>query len=310
MKGAKPKLPVLNRLIRDMSSAAYHNSEGTWSSSQLKDLLDDEDVFIKKYIKKEIPKVESEAFDTGTYFHTGCLEPHKVSKELSVFSGKTRFGKAWEDFKLANKGKVIITAKQKEVGDAMIRAVRNSPVSTEYIKGEPELSLFVELLVYDREIYAPYFKKCLTPEGWIDIEKVPTKGFKLVIKVRADCLGDTFISDLKSTSGKATQASSVRGSISKYKYDLSAALYLDMFSLVKEDVQAFVWIFASKENSCAAAWIATKNQILVGRAKWTYAIKKLADLSAANWELPDWLREAEPLSHELEWLRTRDTDLL
>lgn len=310
MKVVKPKLPVLNRLIREMSSADYHNTRGTYSSSQLKDLLDDEEVFIKKYIKQEIPRVESDAFDVGTYFHTGCLEPHKVSKEISVFDGKVRVGKAWELFKEKNKGKTIITQKQKEMGDNMIRAVKNSPVSQEYLKGEPELSLFIELLVYDREIYAPAFNMVLTPEGWAEVEKVPTNGFKVVIKVRADCLGDTFISDLKSTSGKATQPSSVRGSISKYKYDLSAALYLDMFSLIKEDVSAFIWIFASKENSCAASWIATKNQIMVGRSKWSYAIKKLSDLSASNWELPDFLREAEPLPNELEWLRSKDTDYL
>lgn len=310
MKEIKPKLPALNRLIRNMSSADYHNTAGTWSSSQLKDLLDDEDIFIRKYVKKEIEKVGSEAFDTGQYFHTGILEPHKMSKEVSIFTGKTRFGKLWEDFKAKNKGKTIITAKQKEVGDGMIKAVRSSPVSMEYLKGEPEMSLFVEILVADREIYAPAFNKVLTPEGWIDEDRMPKKGFKLVIKTRADCLADTFISDLKSTSGKATNAGSVRGSISKYKYDLSAALYLDMFSLVKEDVSAFIWIFASKDNPCAASWIATKNQILVGRSKWSWAVKKLADLSSANWELPDYLREAEPLPHELEWISGRDTDLL
>lgn len=310
MKNIQPKLPVLNRLIRNMTSAAYHGTAGTWSSSQLKDLIDDEDVFIRKYVKREIEKVESEAFDTGTYFHTGCLEPHKVAKEVAVFEGKTRFGSKWNDFKAQHKGKVIITVKQKEVGDGMIKAVKGSPVSQEYLKGEPELSLFVELLVADREIYAPYFKKMLTPEGWSEVEKIPTKGFKLVVKTRADCLGDNFISDLKSTSGKATQASSVRGSISKYKYDLSAALYLDMFSLVKEDVSAFIWIFASKENPCAASWIATNNQLMVGRAKWSWALKKLSDLSASNWELPDYLRDAEPLPHEMEWLRQKETELL
>ncbi len=310
MKYKSPSLPAFNRLIRDMSSANYHNVSGTWSSSQLKDLIDDEEVFIRKYIRKEIPKLESEAFDTGTYFHTGCLEPHKVSKEVAVFYGKTRFGKAWEDFKIKNKGKTIITSKQKEIGDGMITAVKNSPVSQEYLQGEPELSLFVELLVANREIYAPAFGKKLSAEGWVSEKKIPKNGFKVIIKVRADCLSDTFISDLKSTSGKATQSSSVRGSISKYKYDLSAALYLDMFNLVRESVTAFIWIFASKENPCAASWIATSNQILVGRAKWSWAIKKLSDLSAANWQLPDYLREAEPLSHEMEWLRSRDIDLL
>lgn len=305
----QPKTPSLNVLIRDMTSAAYHGNIG-WSSSQLKDLIDDDEVFIKKYVKKEIEKLESEHFDTGTFFHTGLLEPHKIIKEIAVFEGKTRYGKAWEDFKLQHKGKTIITAKQKEIGDGMIRAVKNSPVSQEYLKGEPEMSLFVELLVNDREIYAPYFKKILTSDGWESVNKIPAQGFKLIVKVRADCLGENFVSDLKSTSGKATQAASVRGSISKYKYDLSAALYLDIFSLVNENVSAFIWIFASKENPCAASWLASERQILVGRAKWSHAVKKLSDLSAANWEVPDSLRDAEPLHHELEWLLGRDRDLL
>lgn len=293
-----------------MTSEKYHNTEGTYSSSQLKDLLDDEEVFIKKYIKREIPRIESEAFDLGTYFHTGVLEPYKVAEEVVVFEGKTRYGKSWEDFKAKNKGKVIITSKMKEMGDAMIKAVKSSPVSQTYLKGEPEISIFIDILVYDGEIYAPHFKKMLTPEGWVEVSKVPTKGFSLVIKARSDCLGDTYISDLKSTSGKATQISSVRNSISKYKYDLSAALYLDLFSLVRENVSAFIWVFASKENPCAASWIATNNQIMVGRAKWSYAVKKLSDLNSANWEVPDFLREAEPLPYEMEWLRVRDTDLL
>lgn len=293
-----------------MSSNTYHGTAGSYSSSQLKDLIDDEEIFILKYVKREIEKFESEAFDTGNYLHTAILEPHKVKDEIAVFDGKVRNGKNWELFKKKHEGKLIITQTQKDVADGMIKAVKGSPVSQEYLKGEPELSLFVEILVAERQIYAPFFKKMLTPEGWIDQQKIPGKGFKVVVKVRADCLGDNFISDLKSTSGKATQASSVRKSISQYKYDLSAALYLDMFSLVKEDVSAFIWIFASKVNPCAASWIATKNQILVGRAKWSWAIKKLADLSAANWELPDYLRDAEPLPNEMEWIRIREIDYL
>src|SRR5690606_15637890 len=134
--------------------------------------------------------------------------------------------------------------------------------------------------------------KVLSQSGWED-SKPPgeNRGFSMTVKVRADCLGDTFVSDLKSTSGSATQAWSVRNSISKYKYDLSAALYLDLFSLIREDVSEFIWIFASKENPCAAAWIASPKQILVGRAKWSWAVKRLADLAAAKWEIVDYLRE-------------------
>lgn len=305
-----PKLPVLHRLIRDMSSEAYHGTQGTWSSSQLKDIIDDEEVFIKKYITREQARMESEAFDTGTYFHTGTLEPHKVGTEIAVYTGKTRFGKQWEEYKKKNAGKTIITEKQKAQGDGMIKAVQASPVSMQYLEGEPEVSLFIELLVAENTIYAPFFMKALTPDGWVTVKKVPAKGFRIIVKVRSDCLGANFISDLKSTSGRANNEGSVRHSISKYKYDLSAAFYLDMFSLVREEVTAFIWIFASKENPVAAPWLASKKQILIGRSKWSWAIKRMADLAAANWEIIDYLREAEPMSHELEWLEDSDSDLL
>jgi hypothetical protein len=293
-----------------MDNEAYHGCVGTWSSSQFKDIITDEEVFIKKYIKNECPKIEGEALDIGTYFHTGLLEPHKLSTEIAIFTGKTRYGKEWDNFKAKNKGKCIITEKNKEVGDGMIAAVRASPVSMEFLVGEPEVSLFTQILVANGKIFAPHYSKVLTKDGWEDATKVPKEGFHITIKTRADCLGENFISDLKSTSGRATQEHSVRQSISSYQYDLSAALYLDMFSLARPNVTDFIWIFASKVNPIAAAWIATEKQLLVGRAKWSWAVKRLADLSAANWEHVDYLREAEPLPHELDWLKEKDTDLL
>ena len=305
-----PKLPALHRLIRDMSSEAYHGTEGTWSSTQLKDIIDDEEVFIQKYIKKSVPRIEREAFDTGTYFHTGVLEPHKVKTEIAFFEGKTRFGKVWEVFKAANAKKTIITAKQKEQGDGMIKAVKASPVAMSYLIGEPEISLFVELVVWKGNIHAPHFGKALALDGWKDFKGKVGDGFKLVVKCRADTLGDTFVSDLKSTSGRATNKGSVRGTISKYKYDLSASLYMDLFSLMQEEVTAFIWIFASKENPCVGSWQATPKNIRVGRAKWMWAVKRLADLSAAKWEIVDYLRDADPLPHETEWLEERELDLL
>lgn len=311
-KLSKPEpLFKINTLVKDLPIDHYHGMQGTWSSSQFKDILDDEDHFIKKYIKKEIPREEREAFDTGTYFHTAVLEPQKLKSEISVFPGKTRYGKEWDKFKAANQGKVIISSKQKEQGDRMIEAVKDSPVAQEFLDGEPEVSLFVQLLVADDgNIYAPKFKKVLAPEGWRDIAYKVGKGFEINVKVRADMLGEEYISDLKSTSGNARSESGVRSTISKYKYDLSAALYLDMFALVRPLVKEFVWIFASKDLKNAATYRATSNQILVGRAKYIKAMKKMADCAKAKWELVDYLRDIEPLPYEMEWLNVKDTDLL
>lgn len=310
VKGKMPKLPAMHRLITGMTSAAYHGTEGTWSSSQLKVALEDEELFIKKYVHRTVEKEEAEHFDTGTYFHTGVLEPHLISKEIAVYPGKVRAGNEWKNFRTKHAGKCIITEGQKKVGDGMIKAVQASPTSMEYLVGQPEVSLFIELVVFRDEIYAPFFKKKLSRNGWVDTSVVPTKGFKIVAKVRSDCLGDTFISDLKSTSGRANKEESVRKSVSQYKYDLSAAFYLDMFSLMNEEITAFIWVFASKENPVAKPWKASKDNILIGRAKWSKALKRIADMSAANWEIVDSLGELEPQSWERDWLIEKDKDLL
>lgn len=300
----------VNKAVKDLPSSSYHGLQGTWSSTQFKDILEDEELFIRKYVTKEIPRTETDAFDTGTYFHTGTLEPHKIAEEIAVYGGKVRRGKEWDKFLAANKGKCIIAASQKTVGDGLIKAVKGSPIAQDYLDGEPEVSLFIELVVAGGKIYAPAFGKVLTPAGW-ELTKAKTdKGFPLVVKVRADTLGTTYVSDLKSTAGNARSLSGVRASISKYNYDLSASLYMDMFSLIKPSVREFVWIFASKANFSTASYRATPNQILVGRAKYMRAMVKLADCAASNWEVVDYLREAEPLPYEMEWLRVRETDLL
>ncbi len=301
----------LHKPVKDLLSEHYHGLTGTWSSSQFKDILDDEETFIKKYITKEIAREEREVFDTGTYFHTAVLEPHKIATEIAIFDGKTRYGKSWDAFKKLHLGKTIITASQKEQGDQMVKAVKSSPTSQEYLEGDPEVSLFVELSIYRGRIYSPKFKKILTTNGWDDTSDTKIEsGYKIIVKVRADTLGKTFVSDLKSTSGNARKEYDIRGSISKYKYDLSAALYLDIFSLVYPSVRDFIWIFASKGTPCAQSWRATKENILIGRAKYVKAMIKLADCAQANWETVDCLREAAPMPYEREWLIEKDGDLL
>jgi len=310
VKSAKFIKDSLHKLVYDLPSEKYHGLIGSWSSSQLKDMIDDEDYFIKKHVKRQIPKVDDDSFGTGNYFHTMVLEPHKAKSEIVVFDGKVRYGKAWDKFKATHAGKTIITSKQKEVGDKLVEAVCQSTIAKQYLVGDPEVSLFTELSVLDGKIYAPKFNKVLTRKGWVDTKDKTKGGYPFIVKVRADTLGDGFVSDLKSTSGNAKSFGSVRGSISKYKYDLSASLYVDMFNLVRPKVTGFYWIFASKDSFNVATWEATEEQILVGRAKYMKAIIRIADCAQNNWEVIDYLRQAHPLPHELEWLIEKDTDLL
>ncbi len=313
----KPKWQ-LNKEITTLSSDEYHSIEGTYSSSQFKDILDDEELFIKKYIEKTIPRGDVPAFGTGNYFHTGVLEPHKLKTEYLVYSGKVRRGENWDKFKAKNGGKIILTAHQREQGDRLISLAQDSPVAMGFIKrGRPEVSLFVELWVLHGEIFAPDFDKVLDAEvGWIDFpvqkrKKDFEKAFKIVVKVRADSIGEDFILDLKSTTGNARSEPAMRGKISYYNYDLSASLYLDVFSLLRGfQMDLFIWTFASKDMHNCKSYRASRANILVGRAKWVKGIIKMAEGARNDWQLYDSLGVLEPEHFQLEWIRSKETDLV
>lgn len=301
----------LHTLIRDMTSDEYHSTPGTFSSSQFKDLLESEKLFVKKHIKKEIPRDENEAFDVGTYFHTAVLEPHKVKSECVVFPGKIRRGAEWEKFKAKNKGKAIVTQLQKDTAIGLVKAVQNSPLAQRYLDGEPEVSLFVELNVHDGQIYAPYFGKMLTRAGWVDGPKKRIDGaYKIVVKVRADCLGDTYISDLKSTQGDCESDESMHSVAKRYKYQLSGALYLDMFSLMRPTLEKFWLIFASKELFNCMPYEFDAPKIQVGRCQYMWAVRRLAEMARVNFESIERTGVLKVLPEEYHWLQERDVDLL
>jgi len=304
---------VLNEYNFDMPSEVYHSIVGTYSSSQFKDLLDDEVHFIKKYVDKTVEREDVPAFSVGNYFHTGVLEPEKLSKDCAVYSGKVRRGADWEKFKAKNEGRVIVTSSQREEAERLINSVKASDIAMSYVDGgKPEVSLFVKLAVYAGDIYAPEFNKVLDRNsGWVDFDWTPCDAVELIVKVRADSLGDDFVLDLKSTSGNARSNGSMRNKISYYHYDLSAALYLDIFSLPRgEQLNSFIWTFASKDYFNCKSYVASSHNIRVGRAKYMKAMLSLANLVATDYRVDDVLGVLEPLPHELEYLKENDLDLI
>lgn len=308
----------LHTLIDDMSSAEYHSTPDTYSSSQFKDAVDDVEVFIKKYVRKEIERKESPAFDIGTYFHTGVLEPHKLKVDCAVYPGKTRTGKAWIDFKAKNEGKAIITPSQLTQAEGLVKAVKDSPIAMDFVdRAKPEVSLFTEILVVGGEIFAPHYSKRLEPNGWHDespeeitkLRKHP-RAVVFIVKVRADALGEDFILDLKSTGGSARDEKHMASMVTYWVYDLSAALYLDMFSLMYPKISTFYWTFASKEVFNCQTYAASDRNILIGRKKWSQALKNIAAAKRNNWSTPEMIRTLEPTYSELIHLQTQDTDLV
>lgn len=298
-----------HKLIHSLDIEDYHRKTAGYSSSQLKDLLDDEFIFIAKHINKTVVREATPAFDIGTYFHTGVLEPHKLKDDCIVFPGKIRRGKEWDKFKAKHAGKAIVTQTQKDTALGLIKCVKESEIAQEYLDGKPEVSLYVKIVVEDGVIYAPYFGMRLTRVGWVKDSHRP-KGVEFIAKVRADMLGKDYISDLKSTTGNARSMEAMRYKISDWVYDLSASFYLDMFSLLRPNLKKFIWIFASKDLKNAKTWRATPENILIGRAKYMFAMLRLADCMTNNWEVKDTLGELPPHPKEREWLTEKDSDLL
>lgn len=304
---------LFNELIFDMPNTVYHGMENTYSSSQLKTMLEDPEVFYRKYVTKEIERENLSAFDVGTYFHTAILEPEKLSEECAVFEGGIRRGKEWEEFKAKSGSRAIITKTEKETAEKLISAIKKSPISMNLLSSsKPEVSAFIKIYVLDTSVYC--FKDEVVFElqsvGWVpnaEADKEPIKEFgtEIIIKTRADALGigTGIISDLKSTTGNTKNAYEMQSKVNTYQYDLSAALYLDVFTMASiEEYHTFVWLFASKDLGNAKAYKATDRNIMVGRAKWKKAITDLAFYLNNNWQFTDSLGEIGPSVFNLEWL--------
>lgn len=304
----------LNTLTYDLSGKEYHETEGTYSSSQMKDMLADPEFFHKKYITKEVEKTEGAHFDIGTHFHTAVLEPHNLEKECIVFNGARRAGKDWEAFKVLHADKTIITSNEKETSDNLVKAINSSPVCMSYLKdGKAEVSAFMELLVFAGDIFAKrndvYYT--LQTAGWVqstldfdeaDIEK---HAVRLIVKARADYLStkNRFISDLKSTTGNAKSGHSMQEKVNSWQYDLSASMYLDIFSFCSgEDIEDFLLLFASKDMGNAKAYKISEKNKMVGRNKWRKAVLDLAFYTKNKWKFSDSLGEIGPSFYSLEWL--------
>jgi len=304
------------RLDRTMSNQDYHGLEGFYSSSQVKTMLEDAELFFKKYILKEIPRETTGAMDVGTYFHTAILEPTKLNEECVVAPCKVRRGKEWDSFLAANSSRCVITQGELESAEALIKAVKNSRIANELIsKGDAEVSGFAEIVCFGDDIYGN--GKILTPFGWKATSKelyatAFMKGVKIGLKVRADLinLSEKYILDLKSTTGNAKDERGMRQKVSSFVYDLSAAMYLDIFSLITDEkFETFYWTFASKDIGNCKTYLADKENILIGRAKWKKAVLSIAFYSKHNWKFEDELGILMPNFYEKEWLKQEETIL-
>lgn len=256
-----------------LSNEQYHATKGFYSSSQMKDAIDDIEYFHAKYITGEIEGFKkSPALDIGTLVHTKILEPEKFDDECAVYTGKTRKGKVWDAFKLENEGKTIVTLKEYGEVESCIKAIDKSPITKDlFSQGEAELSVFTDDNGMRRKARA----------DWIN-------------------LVDGYIDDLKTTSGSVKDVYSIQQTISKWNYDLSAAYYLDTFNhyldvLGKPLITDWYWTFLSKDRKQCGTYRATPEMLRLGRMKYKKGEENILKYSQLNWVFDDSISDIDPI---------------
>lgn len=132
----------------------------------------------------------------GNYFHTACLEPHKL-KDFPLVDASTRTTNLYKDACKERGLDFMLLTKEADEVDYMVKALRNNR----------ELSK----LVWDNGC------KYETPAIGT-IKDLPFKG-------KADIINGDYIYDLKTT----TSIDDFKFSAKKYNYDSQAAIYEELF---------------------------------------------------------------------------------
>ena len=246
---------------KDISNEDYHADREYISSSALKLILKDPKEYFKRYVKEEKEEsISKSAFDFGTYVHALILEPDTVDEEFAIFEGKTRRGKAYDEFLENNEGKIIITSSQSVKAKEMVAQLKVNRKANNIIdlkEGSVEQTLCAELEGIKVKVRTDYNNQTAAIIG----EHVIPFGIIVDIKTTSDPI-DIF---------------SIGKTIARYDYDLSAALYIDVLQQQFATEQTFIFCFLSKITNEVEIYQASDEMIENGRRKYKAAIRKLKE---------------------------------
>jgi len=245
-----------------IDNETYHGDREFISSSGLKMILNDPRKFYKEYILNEGDKSKgSSAMDFGSYLHCAILEPELLDKEFAIYNGVQRRGAKFEEFKEANKGKTIITSSDEQKAKRLIQSYKESTV-------------VIGAQGHDKEVAVSSFYSGGFAE---QTATAIINGVK--IKVRADYRKEFedfgSINDLKTTGDNIDNVNGARRVCDIWTYDLSAALYVDVFTSITGKPHDFYFTFLSKANGECRMYKASEEMLASGREKYLVAIEKL-----------------------------------
>jgi hypothetical protein len=218
--------------IIGLSSEDYHNHDAI-SHSRLEVFRKRPEKYYKQYIERSEKRAGSSAYDFGTAAHTLILEGHeKYTEETAVWTGgnKVKAKAAWEQFKEANAGKLIVSAEEDVAVFDVLGAVRRHPEASALLSaGEPEVSWRVKSSVL------PLPLQCRT--DWFN-----PNGCELTD-------GRPYILDLKTTESlDDDEYRNFQDSFVKYGYHRQAGFYMALLRDLGIFVSDFFFLAVEKTS--------------------------------------------------------------
>ena len=201
-------------VIQGMSNEIYHSQSGVSSTA------------VKTVYKKSLAhwkgakRSQTSAFALGSAYHANCLEPER---NLVVKGPKTRSSKAFKEMEEnLEEDQILVTEVEYHVAKRMAEGTMNNPASRAALEHP------------DRMNEVAIFAKC------------PRTG--LLLKTKPDSMSNGTVYDLKSTIDASPQG--FARECQKYAYDIQAAFYLYVCSLVDDlDPEPEEFAFISCEKS-------------------------------------------------------------
>lgn len=243
--------------VNHVSNAEYHADKKYLSSSNLKTLLKNPQQFYEeKILGLKTPSVGSH-FDEGSLTHSYILEPQVVQREYAFYPGMRKAGAEYEEFKLANKGKMVISRPQAVRVEQYVKAYRKNQSAVSLIKqGTPEHTMCTE------------------------IAGVP-------VKARTDWISidDGIIVDVKTT-GMPADLDSFRLTMNNFSYDLSAALYAMVAEQIYGKAFEFYFVVIDKKSFVCHVYKASEETMRKGQMQVLKALELYKQCKETNkWHL-------------------------
>lgn len=246
------------------TNAEYHADKSSLSSSALKQLLKSPEQFYQEYVLGLKTEKQFDHFSEGSFVHMLILEPHKID-EYAIYPGLRKGGKAFEDFKVANMGKTVLSAAQVHRCERMVKAYSSMVIANNLMAtGLPEHTMCSSIL-------------------------------GVAVKARADFIDPErgIIVDVKTTS-LPSGSDVFCSTVAQYMYELSAALYCQIAYDTYGKLFDFYWLVLSKADNQCHVYKASSDTLSRGAALYLQAIVKYKQCIATG----EWMSQSVQVSYD------------